>query len=164
MKRKPKRRGPDPFAIFWFWVFRQLWNLILWIWRKWFPTVPKVPPGEKPSEAVLKLFYSSPEWKRLAWRTKQKRGWRCENPQCRAWHTPDNPVVTDHVKSVRNHWELRLDAKNLQILCNECNLGKGSWNYIDFRPVRTGWLGWLVWFWSGLRWFWLDRNRKCKDV
>lgn len=38
-----------------------------------------------------------------------------------------NPVriVVDHIKPISKHWHLRLDPDNLQVLCNDCNKGKG---------------------------------------
>jgi 5-methylcytosine-specific restriction endonuclease McrA len=151
-----RRNSPEaPFPI------RLIGRLIVWAWRKRFPTVPNLKPGERPSDDIRRRFYQSPEWKRLSWKIKVKRGWRCE---CCGAKSPQVKIVTDHIRSLRNHWALRLDPKNMQVLCEDCNLAKGSWDYTDFRQVRTGLVGWLVWFWSGLRWFWLDRNRKCKDV
>ena len=39
----------------------------------------------------------------------------------------------DHIKPIRRYWNLRLDPDNIQILCEECNHGKGSWDETDFR-------------------------------
>lgn len=47
-----------------------------------------------------------------------------------------NPVriVVDHIKPISKHWHLRLDPDNLQVLCNDCNKGKGAWDETDYRP------------------------------
>ena len=38
----------------------------------------------------------------------------------------ENDLVVDHINPVRYFWEQRLDKKNLQLLCNDCNLEKTS--------------------------------------
>jgi 5-methylcytosine-specific restriction endonuclease McrA len=37
------------------------------------------------------------------------------------------------VQSVREHWDRRLDPTNFQLLCDDCNLAKGSRDTSDFR-------------------------------
>lgn len=39
----------------------------------------------------------------------------------------------DHIKPRRIYPELALDVNNLQILCHECNHGKGNWDMTDWR-------------------------------
>lgn len=62
-----------------------------------------------------------------------KRGARCEC--CGA--TPKNGIAihVDHIKPRRKYPELALEESNLQILCEVCNHGKGSWNETDWRTV-----------------------------
>jgi 5-methylcytosine-specific restriction endonuclease McrA len=43
-------------------------------------------------------------------------------------------LVVDHIKPIGEFWDLRLDPDNVQILCNDCNMGKGNWLVKDFRP------------------------------
>lgn len=78
-------------------------------------------------------FYASREWKTLRFRALERFGRMC---MCCGW-TPDhggkNYLVVDHIKSRRLHPELELELSNLQVLCNECNLGKGSFSQADFR-------------------------------
>lgn len=96
------------------------------------PKAPKQPSTARgPSEAKMKAFYQSWEWKRLSYQTKIDRGRRCEC--CGA--TPDSGarIVTDHIKPIRHHWALRLDPTNCQVLCNDCNMGKGSRDQTDWR-------------------------------
>jgi 5-methylcytosine-specific restriction endonuclease McrA len=45
-------------------------------------------------------------------------------------------VVVDHIRPIRHHWELRLDINNLQLLCDDCNKGKGSTDETDWRDLR----------------------------
>jgi 5-methylcytosine-specific restriction endonuclease McrA len=43
-------------------------------------------------------------------------------------------IVVDHIKPLHHHWSLRLQKTNLQVLCDECNQGKGAWDETDHRP------------------------------
>jgi 5-methylcytosine-specific restriction endonuclease McrA len=39
----------------------------------------------------------------------------------------------DHIKPRKTHPHLSLDLDNLQILCEDCNKGKGNWDRTDWR-------------------------------
>lgn len=80
---------------------------------------------------MIREFYASWEWRRLSYDTKLDRGRTCE---CCGASAPQVRICTDHIKPLRNHWNLRLDKNNLQILCEDCNMGKGSRDETDFRP------------------------------
>lgn len=84
-------------------------------------------------DALLIGFYESPAWRRLAYQTKLKYGRRCQ--LCGATPVDGVKIVADHIKSVRFHWELRLDPENIQALCDDCNMAKGSIDDGDFRPM-----------------------------
>jgi 5-methylcytosine-specific restriction endonuclease McrA len=43
----------------------------------------------------------------------------------------------DHIKPRRRFPELSLDPDNLQVLCGNCNTGKGSWDTTDWRKERV---------------------------
>jgi len=90
------------------------------------------PRKKKPSAA----FYSSWEWKRLRYEALRLHGHRC---QCCGWRPGDTEhgyLVVDHIKprSARPDLELRLD--NLQVLCNDCNMGKSNVFEDDFRQIH----------------------------
>lgn len=82
-------------------------------------------------------FYLSWDWRTLRMDVLKERGRRCEC--CGA--TPSGidmagkPVklCVDHIKPLSRYWHLRLDKTNLQILCDECNQGKGAWDETDWR-------------------------------
>lgn len=87
------------------------------------------------------LFYKSWDWRTVRMAVLKERGRRCEC--CGA--TPadkdmaGNPVkiCVDHIKPLSRYWHLRLDKTNLQILCDECNQGKGAWDETDWRAEES---------------------------
>jgi HNH endonuclease len=88
--------------------------------------------SRKTRAARIRHFYQSFEWRRLRYQTLQKYGRKCMC--CKA---EDKPIHVDHIKPLRKYWELRLDPDNLQILCEECNHGKGNQDETDYRPKLT---------------------------
>jgi 5-methylcytosine-specific restriction endonuclease McrA len=74
-------------------------------------------------------FYKTHEWKKLRYVVLKKY-----KGECMLCHRSDLPLHVDHIKPIRKHWSLRLDITNLQVLCQDCNYGKGSWDEADFRP------------------------------
>jgi 5-methylcytosine-specific restriction endonuclease McrA len=79
----------------------------------------------------IKNFYSSRAWRAARYaflKTQTNRRCRC----CGATAAQARLVV-DHVQSVREHWDRRLDPTNFQLLCDDCNLAKGSRDTSDFR-------------------------------
>jgi len=82
-------------------------------------------------------FYKSWEWRTLRMEVLKKHGPVC---MCCGASKGDvsmagEPVriCVDHIKPISSHWHLRLEASNLQILCDECNQGKGGWDQTDWR-------------------------------
>lgn len=93
-----------------------------------------VNPEKKSKRNGSASFYSSWEWKRARYDALSKFGRRC---MCCGWKPEDgggNHLCVDHIKPRRHYPELALDVNNLQILCNDCNMGKGSRHEDDFRP------------------------------
>jgi 5-methylcytosine-specific restriction endonuclease McrA len=84
-----------------------------------------------------KLFYASWEWRTLRMRTfvEQGRVCKCCGARPGQMGVSGDPVrlVVDHIKPLATHWNMRLDATNVQVLCDECNQGKGAWLVQDFR-------------------------------
>lgn len=72
------------------------------------------------SDSEIKKFYNSKEWKELRNNAYKQLTHFC--PICGT----EEKLVVDHINPVRFFWEQRLDIDNLQILCDECNLEKGS--------------------------------------
>jgi len=78
-----------------------------------------------------KEFLSTYEWRKVRMEALVKHGNKC---QC-CNRTPDGEYYTcvDHIKPRKTHPQFALDVDNLQILCNECNHGKGNWDSTDWR-------------------------------
>lgn len=76
-------------------------------------------------------FLSTYEWRKLRMKALIKYGPKC---QC-CGATPDDGAVmnVDHVKPRKLWPSLAMDINNLQILCHDCNHGKGNWDQTDWR-------------------------------
>lgn len=76
-------------------------------------------------------FYRSWHWKKARYETLVKYG-----PKCMLCGSEDR-IVVDHIKPRSRFPELQLDLDNLQVLCNDCNMGKSNDDYTDFRPQTS---------------------------
>lgn len=87
-------------------------------------------PNAVPSVAS-NAFLASYEWRKVRMQALKKYGPRCMC--CGA--TPANGAImnVDHIKPRKLFPELALDVNNLQILCHDCNHGKGNWDQTDWR-------------------------------
>ena len=86
----------------------------------------------------IPAFYRSARWRRLRYDVLKERGRRCEA----CGRTPafglDGIVINvDHIKPRRKYPRLAYEKSNLQVLCNECNHGKGNRDETDWRA--TSW-------------------------
>jgi 5-methylcytosine-specific restriction endonuclease McrA len=88
----------------------------------------KAKPKNKKRRGGKGGIYQSWEWKKLRFEVLKHYGPKCM--LCGSEHH----IVVDHIKPVRAHPELALDFDNLQVLCNDCNMGKSYDDETDFRP------------------------------
>ena len=80
-----------------------------------------------------KDFYFSREWRRL--RVKVLERYECKCMMCgRSPHSHGIVIHVDHIKPKSKHPELALNFDNLQLLCEDCNLGKSNKFDTDWRP------------------------------
>lgn len=79
-------------------------------------------------------FYKSADWARARYDALAKSSGQCE--LCgRSKH--DGAILhVDHIKNLREFWELRLAPDNHQVLCMTCNWGKGNRSEEDWREPR----------------------------
>ena len=80
-----------------------------------------------------KSFYASWEWKKVRMQALERDGHRCLSCGASPANLKSIRLVVDHIKPIKKYWELRLDLNNLQVLCDDCNMGKGAWLEADFR-------------------------------
>jgi len=80
-----------------------------------------------------KGFYNSNKWRELRVDVMEQN--RCRCMMC--GRSPKNHKIVlhvDHIKPRSQYPELELDINNLQILCEDCNLGKVNYYQTDWRP------------------------------
>lgn len=103
---------------------------------------PKKQKATKPEVRLTKEeFYKSWEWRQLRMKVLKEFGRACQC--CGATRDDKIPtggrvrIVVDHIKPISKHWHLRLVRSNLQVLCDECNQGKGNWDETDYRSAAA---------------------------
>ena len=81
--------------------------------------------------ALKDSFLNSYEWRKVRMVALKKHGARCQC--CGATPATGAVMNVDHIKPRKLFPELALDVENLQVLCHECNHGKGNWDQTDWR-------------------------------
>ena len=76
-------------------------------------------------------FLSTYEWRKVRMQALKKYGPVCQC--CGATPATGAVMNVDHIKPRRLFPSLALDVNNLQVLCHECNHGKGNWDQTDWR-------------------------------
>lgn len=77
-------------------------------------------------------FYDSKEWKEMRYKVLSHYG-----RECMACGENKGQIHVDHIKPISIYWDLRLDFRNLQVLCRMCNQGKSNKDMTDFRPTEA---------------------------
>jgi 5-methylcytosine-specific restriction endonuclease McrA len=88
---------------------------------------------KKRSRTKFSAFYQTREWRTLRMKAFLKYG-----RQCMCCNATDKVLHVDHVKPRSRFPHLELELSNLQILCEDCNMGKGGWTTADFRERTEG--------------------------
>lgn len=94
------------------------------------------PKPTRQAKTSAKGFYASWEWKKLRYEALNLHGRRC---QCCGWSPNDTPhghLVVDHIKPRSKRPDLELEITNVQVLCNDCNMGKSNTHENDFRGLE----------------------------
>lgn len=76
-------------------------------------------------------FYQSDAWRRVRYGALVSAGGCCA--ACGARPAPGRSLHVDHIKPASRFPDLALEPSNLQVLCEECNLGKGAHDSTDWR-------------------------------
>jgi len=95
------------------------------------PPAVKRPKTRKQSYVSSDAFLSSYQWRRLRMEALKKYGPKCMC--CGATPATGAVMNVDHIKPRKLFPSLSLEITNLQILCHECNHGKGNWDQTDWR-------------------------------
>ena len=82
-----------------------------------------------------KGFYSTREWRELRYKVISASNGLCT--ACGAKAGESVRLHVDHIKPRSKYPELELDINNLQVLCEDCNLGKSNKDDTDFREVKN---------------------------
>lgn len=78
-------------------------------------------------------FYWSEAWRNLRFKILRKYNFTC----LACGRKPPSVIIhVDHIKPRSTHPGLELDPDNLQLLCEDCNLGKSNQSQDDLRPDR----------------------------
>lgn len=83
------------------------------------------------SKQRAKELYSSDEWRKLRYEVLREQGGRCQ--LCGRGREHCVILHVDHIIPLSVDWSKRLDKNNLQVLCEDCNLGKSNTDTIDWR-------------------------------
>ncbi len=91
---------------------------------------PNFPPASPPRSVN---FYESDLWRKARYQALKLHGGCCQC--CGARASPGKPLHVDHIKPRSRFRHLELEVANLQVLCADCNLGKGAWDKTDWRAA-----------------------------
>jgi hypothetical protein len=78
-----------------------------------------------------KDFYRSDDWRKLRYLALKEHGGKCQC--CGASPATGAVLHVDHIKPRSRYPELQFSLSNLQVLCEDCNMGKGAWDDTDWR-------------------------------
>lgn len=77
-------------------------------------------------------FYNSDEWRKLRYQVLKENGGNCM--ACgRSYKSDGVKIHVDHIKPRSTCPHLELEKDNLQVLCDDCNLGKSNLDSTDWR-------------------------------
>lgn len=84
-------------------------------------------------DVTSKEFLNTWEWKTIRYEVLVEQGAKCKC--CGATAKEGITINVDHIKPRKTHPKLALYKNNLQVLCSDCNMGKGNWDSTDWRTV-----------------------------
>ena len=82
------------------------------------------------SDKFLETF----EWRKARMKALKRYGARCQC--CGASPMTGAVINVDHIKPRKLFPHLALSLDNLQVLCHDCNHGKGNWDMTDWRQEK----------------------------
>ena len=103
--------------------------------QKTTPRVHVAPSAIAKADVAADSFLESFEWRRVRMIVLKRDGARCVC--CGATPADGARMNVDHIKPRRFFPQLALDPANLQVLCHDCNHGKGNWDMTDWREKKN---------------------------
>jgi 5-methylcytosine-specific restriction endonuclease McrA len=94
----------------------------------------RVKPAKQVPSVATDSFLRTFEWRKVRMQALKKYGTKCMC--CGATPATGAVMNVDHIKPRKLWPSLALDINNLQILCHDCNHGKGNWDMTDWRNVN----------------------------
>lgn len=94
----------------------------------------RLPDFSKAKKAIKKKrvnFYATREWRELRYRVLKESNGKCA--LCARGARDDMPLHVDHIMPRSKYPKLALEITNLQVLCEDCNLGKSNKDNTDWR-------------------------------
>jgi 5-methylcytosine-specific restriction endonuclease McrA len=86
-------------------------------------------------DVLSKDFLHSKAWKRLRYQALKLHGNKCQC--CGASPSIGAVLNVDHILPRRLFPESALQIENLQVLCGDCNEGKGNWDMTSFKELKV---------------------------
>lgn len=83
-------------------------------------------------EPHVRRFYNSKSWRNLRNSVMMDHDWICAN--CKRDDMLTAAKIVDHIIEIKDDWDKRLDASNLEPLCHDCHNKKTA----DERKKREG--------------------------
>lgn len=74
------------------------------------------------------------KWRQVRYQALKRSNGRCDCCGATA-KSSGAPLHVDHIKPKSLHPELAVELSNLQVLCADCNVGKGNWDETDWTKV-----------------------------
>lgn len=87
--------------------------------------------AERKAKVTYKAFYRSGKWREVRYLALKRDGKRCAC--CGASSADGARLHVDHIVPRSKNRSLELELSNLQVLCEDCNLGKGNMDSVDHR-------------------------------
>lgn len=84
-------------------------------------------------QGSINPFYKSREWLALRFRTLHRDGWRCV--MCGASLKGKGNSRVDHIQTIIDRPDLKLDPNNVRSLCPACDNRRHSEKYTKVRDV-----------------------------
>lgn len=95
------------------------------------PNVASISPTKQKQSNSNDGFYMSREWRDVRYRALVLHGATCQC--CGATRADGKKMHVDHIKPRSKFPALQLSLDNLQILCEDCNMGKSNKDHTDWR-------------------------------